>query len=155
MVATARQCRVGHAQSSGRDSPYVRHSNLVLGCKAHGGQGTTAAFVLRPDLPEHRRMWHGRHADRERGAGHHPVFSSHHGHAGQQCRGRLQHRTLPPGCYFIDLQGVGALGSFTLGFKNGTKTLTLTATQLSALQATGSTGLQVITYGTNNITIFC
>ena len=60
----------------------------------------------------------------------------------------------PTGTFFIDLSGVGALGAFTLGFKNGTKTLTLTAAQLTALQGTGSTGLQVMTNGANAITLF-
>jgi hypothetical protein len=56
------------------------------------------------------------------------------------------------GFFIIDLQGVGTIGVNTLGFKNGTKTLTFTSSQFSAFQATGMTAIAVCTYGANNIT---
>jgi len=59
----------------------------------------------------------------------------------------------PTGRFEIDLQGVGALGAFTLGFKNGTTTQAWTATELAAFRATGLTAITVETYGANNITI--
>jgi hypothetical protein len=57
------------------------------------------------------------------------------------------------GYFIIDVSGVGTLGAFTVGFKNGTTTKTITATQLANLVATGATAVQVWTYGTNNITL--
>ena len=57
------------------------------------------------------------------------------------------------GYFVVDISGVGTITGFTLGFKNGTTTKTISSTQLTALIGTGSTALQVWTYGTNNITI--
>ena len=57
------------------------------------------------------------------------------------------------GYFVIDISGVGTITGFTLGFKNGTTTKTISSTQLTALIGTGSTALQVWCYGTNNITI--
>lgn len=57
------------------------------------------------------------------------------------------------GYFTVDLSGVGALGAFTLGFKNGTTTKTISSTQLTNLIATGASGAVIATYGTNNITI--
>jgi hypothetical protein len=57
------------------------------------------------------------------------------------------------GWFVIGLSGVGTLGAFTLGFKNGTTTRTITATQLANLIATGATMAVVVTSGTNNIDI--
>src|ERR1019366_3177677 len=57
------------------------------------------------------------------------------------------------GMYVVDLSGLGSLATFTLGFKNGTTTKTISATQLTALIGTGASGAQIFTFGTNNITI--
>ena len=57
------------------------------------------------------------------------------------------------GFFIVDLSGVGTLGAFTLGFKNGTTTKTISATQLTNLIATGASAAMIATYGTNNITI--
>jgi hypothetical protein len=57
------------------------------------------------------------------------------------------------GFFIVDLSGVGTLGAFTLGFKNGTTTKTITATQLTNLIATGASAATIVTYGSNNITI--
>ncbi len=57
------------------------------------------------------------------------------------------------GAFIIDVSGLGALGAFTVGFKNGTTTKTISATQLTNLIATGASAAQVYTFGTNNITI--
>ena len=57
------------------------------------------------------------------------------------------------GMYVVDLSGLGSLATFTVGFKNGTTTKTISAAQLTALIGTGASGAQIFTFGTNNITI--
>ena len=58
----------------------------------------------------------------------------------------------PTGHFIVDLSGVGALGAFTLGFKSGTATQTLSATQITNLLATGANGAVIYT-GTNRVTL--
>ena len=56
------------------------------------------------------------------------------------------------GWFICDLSGVGNISGGSLVLKNGTGSVTITSTVLTALRAAGKTGVCVVTYGTNNIT---